>query len=222
MEPIEPNLWEDENYVYVPEEMFRLLPPEFREAVADRKQEGEDLLKVVDKDLHGLIRLANAIPTSSSLSYIFHRLRKTAAELTADSLMEQEVLTTAFIVTYSRLFASGKGALRLEQSDIPEHLRAVHDDIIELRNERYAHNEKHLTTRSGINVDFDDDGFHINMQMTLGMYIGGRNEWAELVQFIDAHMHSRLTKILQRLKKKTGYEWSFPENPPPAWVGDYS
>lgn len=222
MQPIRPNLWEDENYVYVPEDLFQFLPAEFREAVAARKQEGEDVLKIVDKDLQGLIRLANAIPTSSSLSFIFHRLRKAAFDMTAESLMEQDILTSAFIVTYARLFATGNGALSIERSVIPKHLQPIHDDIIDLRNKRYAHNDKHATTRSGINVEFDENGFQINMQMSLGMYIGGRNEWEELIRVIDAHMHARLMKILHRLNKKTGYDWKFPENPPPSWVGDYT
>lgn len=216
-----PNLWEDDDHVYVSDEMFQFLPPDLRTAVSARKQEGEDMLKIVDRDLQGLIRLVKAIPSSSSLSFIFHRLRKSASNLTPEAIMEQEVLNTAFIVTYSRLFASGNGALRLERSAIPVHLQQVHDDIIQLRNERYAHNDDHVSMTSGINIEFDDNGFHINTQMTMGMYLGGRDEWEELIQFVDSHMHSRLFKILDRLKQKTGYDWTFPENSPPAWVGDY-
>jgi hypothetical protein len=58
--------------------------------------------------------------------------------------------------------------------------------------------------------------------MSLGFYMGGRNEWEELVTFIDSHMHERLYKILGKLKDKTGYEWKIPTGPAPDWVGKYS
>lgn len=167
------------------------------------------------------MRLINAIPTTSSLSYIYHRLRTSKFEATAEAVMEQEVLTTAFIVTYGRLFARSDGASRISRGNIPEHLRPVHDEIIQLRNKRYAHNDSHETVNSGIMIDFDGNGFRIQPQMSLGSHVGGRDEWEELITFIDAHMHETLTKILCRLKKKTGYEWTFPSGTAPDWVDNY-
>ncbi|MBW4962945.1 hypothetical protein [Sulfitobacter sp. CW3] len=215
------NLREDEEFVYVPEEFFNLLPKEYREAAEARKQQGKKVLRIADNDIKGLIRLARAIPTTSSLSYIYHRLKTAKFEVTAEALLEQEVLTTAFIVTYARLFASGNGAVKLSKTDIPEHLRPVHQDIMDLRHQRYAHNGTHKTINSGIELHFDDDGFKVSMQMRLGFFLGGRNEWEELITFIDAHMHESLMKILRRLERKTGYEWTFPEGPRPDWVGNY-
>ena len=221
MGPEQYNLWEDDQFVYVPEELFKHLPKEYRDAAQARKQQGEDVLRIGDGDIQSLIRIINAIPTTSSLSYIYHRLRTSKFVATAEAMMEQEILTTAFIVTYARLFASGNGASRLSKSDIPEHLKSVHDEIIELRHKRYAHNDAHETVSTGIEVMFDDDGFQIKAQMSLGFYVGGRDEWEELITFIDAHMHERLTKTLERLAKKTGYKWTFPSGPAPDWVGNY-
>lgn len=221
MHPEQHNLWEDDEFVYVPEELFKHLPKEYRDAAKARKQQGEDVLRIADKDIQHLIRLINAIPTTSSLSYIYHRLRTSKFEVTAEAVMEQEVLTTAFIVTYARLFASGSGASGFTRGSIPEHLRSVHDEIIQLRHKRYAHNGSHETLSSGIMLDFGDDGIQIKPEMSFGLYIGGRDEWKELITFIDAHMHERLMKILSRLKKKTGYEWTFPVGPAPDWVGNY-
>lgn len=104
-----PGIWEDDEFVYVPEEFFIHLPPEYREAVAARKQQGSDMLQIADKDIKSLVRLVNAIPTSSSLSYIYHRLRSAKFAPTTAAFMEQEMLTTAFVVTYARLFVSGNG-----------------------------------------------------------------------------------------------------------------
>ncbi|MGC0222775.1 hypothetical protein [Pseudooceanicola nitratireducens] len=221
MRPEQYNLREDDEFVYLPEELFKLLPKEYRDAAQARKQQGEDVLRIGDKDVIGLIRLINMIPTTSNLSYIYHRLRTSVTEATPASIMEQEVLTTAFIVTYARLFASGNGAVRLSKTSIPDHLRPVHDDIMELRHKRYAHNDVHKTVSSEIEVTFDNDSFNIRAKMNFGLYLGGRDEWEELITFIDAHMHERVFKILDRLTKKTGYKWSFASGPAPDWVGDY-
>ena len=194
MQPERHTLWEDDEFVYVSEEFFGHLPKEYRDAARARKQQGEDVLRIADKDIQGLIRLINAIPTTNSLSYIYHRLRTSKFEATTEAMMEQETLTTAFIVTYARLFASGDGASGISKGSIPAHLRPVHDDIIQLRNKRYVHNGSHETVNSGIMIDFDDSGFRIQLQMRLGFYVGGRNEWEELITFIDAHMHERPDK----------------------------
>ena len=222
MEDSPPTIWEDDDYVYIPEELFKHLPPEYREAAEARKQQGTDMLQVADKDIKSLIRLANAVPTTASLSYIYHRLRTAKFDMTAEALMEQELLTTAFVVTYSRLFVSGNGGSGVSRDEIPAHLQGIHDDIIDIRHKRYAHNGGHETIASGIKIDFDDTEVRVNLQMSLGFYMGGRNEWGELITFIDGHMHERLQKILGRLKAKTGYEWKFPNGPGPDWVGKYS
>lgn len=221
MENSTPTIWEDDDYVYIPEELFKHLPDEYREALEARKQQGSDILQIADKDIKSLVRLANAIPTTSSLSYIYHRLRTSKFDVTAEAVMEQEMLTTAFVVTYSRLFVSGNGGSGVSRDQIPAHLRAVHDDILEIRHQRYAHNAGHETIGSGIQIDFDDTEVRVNLGMSLGFYVGGRNEWEELVTFLDAHMHERLQKILDRLKAKTGLEWTFPVGPAPDWVGKY-
>lgn len=221
MQPDYQNIWEDENFVYIPETLFQHLPKEYRKAAEARKKQGKDVLRIADKDIQGLIRLINAIPTTSSLSYIYHRLRKAKFEETAEAIMEQEILTTAFVVTYGRLFASTDGTSGISKGRIPAHLKSVHDDIIVLRNKRYAHNGNHETVKSGITVDFDDNGFQLGVQMSLGFHVGGRDEWEELISFIDKYMHEQLTKILGRLKAKTGYDWTFPIGQEPDWVGNY-
>lgn len=218
MHTLQHNLWEDDEFVYVPEKLFKHLPKEYRDLADARKQEGENILRIVDNDLNGLIRLINAIPTASSLGYIFHRLRTSNLEITADIMMDQEILTTAFIVTYARLFASNQGTRGITRKDVPDDLKSVHDEIMELRNKRYAHNGSHHTLSSGINIIFDDDGFQIKMEMSYGLYLGGKDEWKKLITFIDSHMHDRLMKILSRLEKKTGKKWTIPSGPAPHWV----
>ncbi|MFY0597287.1 MAG: hypothetical protein JXQ85_12725 [Cognatishimia sp.] len=221
MQTEQANLWEDDKYVYFPEELFEYLPEDFRKVAETTKQRGMDVLRVVDKDLQGLIKLANAVPTTMNLSYAFNRLRTAEFDASMESIMEQEMLTSAFIVSYAKLFASGKGATGISKSRIPAHLQGVHEDIMQLRNKRYAHNDAHETMGSSVSVQFEDDSFHVGTHLNFGFHVGGRDEWEELVRFVNAHMHERLTKTLNKLKEKTGYEWSFPNGPAPDWVGNY-
>ncbi|MEQ1955393.1 hypothetical protein [Mesorhizobium sp. CN2-181] len=211
-------IWEDDDYVYIPEELFKHLPPEYRAAAEARKQQGSDMLQIADQDIKSLIRLINAVPTTASLGYIYHRLRTTEFDVTSEALMEQELLTTAFVVTYSRLFVSGSGAGGFSRDQIPSHLQGVHDDIIDIRHKRYAHNDRHGSITGAIKIDFDDTEVRVNLQMGLGLYIGGRNEWQELITFLDERMYERLQKILGRLSAKTGYKWKFPVGPGPDWA----
>jgi hypothetical protein len=44
-------IWEDDNYLYVPEDLFSLLPASYREAAEVRKKEGTNLLQIVNEDL---------------------------------------------------------------------------------------------------------------------------------------------------------------------------
>jgi hypothetical protein len=213
-----PQISEDDEYFYVPEELFKHLPPEYQESVEAQRKHGSDVLRIVDKDIENLIRLLKAIPTTNILTYTYHRLRMAKFEATTEAFLEQEMLTTAFIVTYARLFVEGNGGSGVARDQIPSHLRSVHDGIMELRHERYAHNGRHETVGSGASFLFLDNEIRINLEMNSGLYIGGRNEWDELVTFLNEYMYKRLQKILARLKKKTGYEWRVPVGPAPDWT----
>lgn len=222
MKSEEPNLWEDDEFVYISEDLIQFLPNEYREKIDSLKQKGEDALRIADSDIQGLVRLVNAIPTTASLSYIYRRLRETCFEPTVEAIFEHEMLTTAFIVTYARLFVESNGVYRMSANDLPNHLKKVHTDLMTVRHKRYAHNGSEKSIKSGLRINFDNSVFKINMQMSLGQYIGGRDEWGELIKFIDQHMHERLTKVLRNLKQKTGYDWTFPSGPTPNWIDDAS
>ncbi|WP_408914448.1 hypothetical protein [Brucella pseudogrignonensis] len=216
-----PMIIEDDDQIIIPEELFEHLPTEYRQAAEAAKSQASKMLELVDKDLGRLEQLINAIPTTTSLSYIFHRLRNVKFDRSAEAWMEQEMLTTAFVVTYARLFASGSRGSGVSRDSLPVHLRTIHDDIMDIRNKRYAHNSGHSSVASRLQIDFDGEQFRVQPQMSMGLYVGGRNEWEELVRFLDGLMHERLQKILKRLKEKTGKDWMIPSGPAPEWVGKY-
>lgn len=217
MERMSPSIWETDDIIGVPESIFNQLPEEVRAPFEEIMKAGTKKMQSVEHELDSLVSLIKAAPTASSLGYISHRLRGSKFDGSFDKMMELEMMTTAFVVTYSRLFAKSNGVCVLQRKDLPAHLHAVHDDLRIIRNERYAHNGAHESIDTLVGFGFTGNEFHVNAQMSLGFHIGGRNEWEELIGCINKIMHEKLTKLLCRLKEKTGHEWVFPSGPPPEW-----
>ena len=199
-------------YYVIPEEAFELLPPEWQAECQRVIDDGKAVFKTIDKEMAHLIRITNSFPTLVALKHVQGRLSEYKFAATMDALLDLDMLTTAFVVTYARLFDGGV-ASGFGRDDLPPHLREVHDQIIVFRNKRYAHNAGHDSASNAMQIDFDGEGFHIKSELTLGYYVGGAKEWGELVVFLDELTYNKLAKLITRLKTKTGREWNFPSGP---------
>lgn len=87
------------------------------------------------------------------------------------------------------------------------HLRAAHDEVMELRHKRYAHNAGHNSIGGSLDVQFGSQQFEVGIKYTIGFQVGGALEWEKLVDAIEMLMFDRLEKHLHRLSEKTGREW---------------
>lgn len=208
---------EQQEYVVIPEEAFEFLPEEWQKHVHALKEEGQAILEAADENLKILNRLAHAFPAMASLRYIHHRLSSTKFEATEEWMFENDMLTLAFVTTYARLVDGGIGS-GVSRGALPPELRPVHDNIIELRNKRYAHNAGHASISGNLEIGFEGGKFDIKVQFEMGAHVGGALEWTPLVAFLDELMFRRLHTQLDRLKEKTGRDWTFPSGPPPKWV----
>ena len=179
--------------------------------------EGEKLLVSAYKDLENLQRVMASATTVASLRYIHHRLASIEFEPTEDWALEHEMLTLAFVTTYARLINGGVGT-GFSRGTLPAELRSFHDDIIDLRNKRYAHNSGHASIESELVIDFNGDKFQVESRINMETYIGGARQWKDLVVFLDRAMFDRIHAVLARLSEKTGRDWVFPSGPPPKWV----
>ncbi|MDH2352194.1 hypothetical protein QCM80_16220 [Bradyrhizobium sp. SSUT112] len=206
-----------QEYVVFPDEAIKYLPEEWQQHLYALKEEGQGVLEAADDNLKILNRLVHAFPTMASLRYIQHRLASTKFEASMEWVLENDMLTLAFVRTYARLIDGGIGS-GVSRSALPAEFRPVHDNIIELRNKRYAHNVGHGSITGSLEIGFEGGKFDISVNFNVGFHVGGALEWEPLVVFLDGLMIRRLHAQLERLKEKTGREWTFPSGAPPKWV----
>jgi hypothetical protein len=206
---------ETDEYYTLSEDAVALLPPGWRDQIQARLDDGRAVLKSVDDELSQLSRLSNSLTTLMTLKHVQRRLSEYRFEPTLDAFLDLDILTTAFVVTYVRLKESGNGT-GFSRSKLPRHLRGFHDQIIDLRNKRFAHQGGHHTIENAMEIDIHDDRFEVVLGMSLGFHIGGATEWHELIAFLDTLYAERSFKLLARLKEKTGHKWRFPTGPAPT------
>jgi len=206
----------DEYYV-IPEEAIQYLPAEWREQFQAMAEDGRAVLKSVDSELSQLSRLSFASINLVTLKHIKQRLTDYQFAPTMEAILENEMLVTAFVVTYARLQQGGVGS-GFGRDALPEPLRRFHDEIINLRNKRFAHNAGHHTINEAMEVGFQDGRFEIQLGSELRIQIGGAPEWQELVDFVDGLMADRMDKVISKLDQKTGFKWSLPKGPPPEEI----
>lgn len=205
---------EVEEYYVVPEGALQFLPEEWRSHYQAMADNGHAILKTVDKELSKISRIKNSFTTLVALKYVQNRLAEYKFAADMDAILELDMLTTAFVVTYVRLHQGGNGS-GFSRDALPEKLRVIHDQIIELRNKRFAHNDDHHSVSNAMEIGFQDDRFEIKFGLTLGYHVGGATEWHELVKFLEVMIVERLHKLFARLKEKTGRDWVLPTGPAP-------
>ena len=201
-------------YYMLPEEALHLLPEEWRNNFQSMADNGRAALEAVEKELLQLSRMSNSFTSLVALKHAQKRLSEYKFDTNMDAIMELDMLTTAFVVAYVRLHQGGNGS-GFNRDILPEKLRSVHDEIIDVRNKRFAHNDDHHSVSNALGVEFDGDRFFLKFNLTLGYHIGGAPEWHELVQFLDSLTVERTEKLLARLKAKTGHDWIWPKGPAP-------
>lgn len=204
----------DEYYV-LPEEALQYLPDPWREQFQSIADDGRAVLKSVDAELSHVSRISNSFATLATLKYVSQRLQAYRFAADMDAILELEMLTTAFVVTYARLHQGGNGS-GFSRDALPEQLRLAHDQIIDLRNKRFAHNGDHHSVADAMEIGFENGRFEIQLNRNLQFHVGGANEWHELVAFLEPMIVERLGRLVERLKDKTGRDWVTASGPQPG------
>lgn len=208
-----------DEYYSIPEEAIQYLPEEWRSELQATIEGNRAVLRSVDKEITRLIKLSASSVNLVTLKYIRDRLQSYRFEATMDVILELEMLVTAFVVTYTRL-SQGGAFSGFDRNELPDQFRPFHDDIIELRNQRFAHNDGHHTIQDALEIGFKDDRFELHMSQEIRVQIGGAPEWAKMVDFLDGLYADRMFRLIARLNEKTGKEWTLPTGPDPRDLDD--
>lgn len=182
--------------------------------MVEKLQQLEDRgLKIVAQyklELDQLEKLTKAMYTISEIRYILVRWKQLwpwkPQDLTQDEIHEIIVLQTALIVAYGRLFSQSDGTM-LDKNDVPEGLKGTHDELIELRNKRIAHHDKHDSIYPEMRFEFDGNTFTVKPLLTMQMPLGSPEKTESLVDWIKGKMLKKSAKILQRLNNESRYKW---------------
>jgi hypothetical protein len=206
---------DDDNQFYIiSEAALKHLPLKWREEIEDVAADGRTILKSVDQELSQLSRLSFASIELVSLRYFVQRLSEFEFKPTVEAMLEHEMLTLAFVVTYSRLHKGGVGS-GFDKGKLPKNLRKVHDAIMELRNKRFAHNAGHHSIRDAMRIGFEGGCFEVEPNYNISFQVGGAPEWKLLVEFIDELIAERIDKVIAKLVAKTGRDWTLAKGPIP-------
>ena len=202
-------------YYVLPEDALQHLPEEWRNHFQAMADDGRVILKSVDNELSQLVRLLNSFTTLVTLKHVQKRLSAYKFEPEIGAFLELEMLITAFVVTYARLHHGGQQS-GFSRNSLPEKLRSIHDEVIDLRNKRFAHHDEHDSVSSALEIFHEGSRFEVKFGISFGFYVGGRTEWPDLVKSVEALYNESIEKLLKRLKQKTGHDWGLQEGPPPA------
>jgi hypothetical protein len=213
--PNDAHLDEEGGHYVIPEEAMQYLPDEWRTTREMRAKEGRRMLALADKELRQLSKLSLSYYHVVVLRHVRDRLAEYRFKADMEAILELDMLTTAFLATYARLYTGGGGS-GFARNALPEPLRAAHDEIIDLRNKRYAHVDEHHSVNDEMEIVEEEDGrFVVTLGTRLGVYISGSNDWPKLVDALDEIFADRGAKIIARLKARTGREWMIAQGLPP-------
>lgn len=209
-----PETFDSDEYYIIPEEAVELLPEEWRVHYQAAINDGRAALKSVDKELSTLSRISRSLTMLTSLKHAQRRLAEYRFEANIDSILELDMITTAFVVTYAKL-QKGEIGSGFSRDALPSHLREAHDKILELRNKRFAHGTDHESFSDALEFSLIDGRFELNMKFSLGYYVGGQVEWHEIVRFLESLFFERMETLMRKLNQKSGHEWVWPQGPAP-------
>ncbi|WP_164658423.1 hypothetical protein [Tropicibacter sp. Alg240-R139] len=184
----------------------------------DNQEFVEELRKRFAPEIERLDKMALNLIAVNNIRFIYTQLKTIDVEMTMEFFMEVEALTTALVISYGRLFAKTAGTTKLRRVAVPTDLRSIHDELIEYRNERFAHHGGHETIQTGIELEFDGESITVNPVMQIGFWVGASRAWEPLFVWLSAHMLDVFNAQLAHLSKVSEIDWSMNYGDPPAWV----
>ncbi len=177
-----------------------------------------ELEKVYAAEIVRLNRMVATALTVASIEHLYTQLMESKFEASTEYFLMMEGVQTGLVMSYGRLFVSSDGTTRLQEKAIPAELRAVHEELMGFRNERYAHHGRHESKSSSVSLSPSEDGVLVNMSMEIGFWVGASKAWAPMFIWLRQHVSERIDNDLQHLSRKSGLRWHMAQGPAPGWI----
>lgn len=174
----------------------------------------DDILRIKDN--------IRNVQSSVEVLYLYNKLRKmgpwVAEDITMDFIFDNDALHSALVMAYGRIFTTGPR--KIARKKVPIELRPIHDELIDLRNKRYAHNDRHESVETLLDFEFDGSTIILKTGLSLQIVFGAPEHWKQLFDWLNIYLHDQLESQLKRLSDETGYKWEQVRGPVPSWVAD--
>ncbi|MDT1064377.1 hypothetical protein RM190_21125 [Paracoccus sp. CPCC 101403] len=168
----------------------------------------------IDKNINHINRLRHTIINLASAQHILlymKRLQEVSKEarLSADinRTMDIEAFVSVIVMSYGRFFTESKGASVFKKKLIPAHLIKAHNEIISLRNERYAHHGAHDTVAAEIELFVMENEVQFKIHWWASTYDGAAPHWQELFEWMHNYLKESFHKQVDFLSRTTGKHW---------------
>lgn len=169
-------------------------------------------------EIDRLNKMMANIFAANSIEYNYSRLSKMHFSPSMEFFLEVEGLTASLVISYGRLFSQTTGTTKLKRDLIPEHLRKVHDEIMSLRHERYAHHGAHPSIRSKIRLTLDGDTVFVNPRMKIRFWVGASKEWKPLILWLREFLFDETQRQLEHLTRISGVQWQMVTDDAPTYA----
>lgn len=175
----------------------------------------QDAKDYIDKNINHINRLRRtiiALATAQHIIFYMQRLQEIGeeAKISADinRYMDIEAFVTIIIISYRRLFNESKGVPVFKKKFIPTNFIKAHEEIISLRNERYAHHGEHETVVAELELFVTEYEVEMKIHWWTSFYEGAAPHWQELFEWMLNYIKESFRKQLDYLSRTTGKNWS--------------
>jgi hypothetical protein len=143
--------------------------------------------------------------------YFSERLEQMKVDDTTSATIEwaidMEAYLTTISVSYGQLFVESKGARVLKKKLIPKHLWGTHDEVIALRNERYAHHGDHITTEPALEFFVYESEVFTKLHWRSNIPNGTPPNWKDLFLWVNGFLKESFQKQMAYMSQASGKEW---------------
>lgn len=210
---------DDDGMIRISEDAFQHLPDEMRIELEAFAEEGRAVFAKVGGHLDRASKISRSMVHVLMLRHIQERLWNRKYTPDMESILDLDMLTTAFVVTYVRLHLGG-GSSGFDRNDLPEHLRERHDEILTMRNERFAHDDPETSLITDVTEIWYVEGvYELHSSLSLRYQFGGSPDWKDLIDAIEAILAARSEKLIRRMTAVSGAEWRMATGPTDQLAG---